>query len=137
MMNRLCPSEKALSEYLSGAASAAESAAVERHLAVCGKCRQLLSEAYAVVSRRDMPEILEDISSGMGRNRWALIALLSLVCSFFLGRYFLQFLAVFMISGARWISETKDRKILIMINEAWKRGDAGHLEEILSKKGKT
>jgi len=132
MMNRICPSDTVLAEYMSGVASPPDRAAVERHLAVCRECRILLSEAHAVVSRTDIREILAGVSAALHRNRWALAAAVSLGCSFFFGKHFLQFLAAFLVSGGRWIAETKNRKMLIMINEAWKRGNAGKLDELLS-----
>lgn len=133
-MNRICPSEAMLSEYMGGVLSTAEKPSVERHLAVCRECRVLLSEAHAVVSRTDIREILAGVSAAALKNRWALAAAISLGCSFFFGKYFLQFLAAFLVSGGKWIAETKNHKMLIMINEAWKHGDTSKLNKILSKK---
>ena len=60
-------------------------------------------------------------------------ATLAFLCSFIIPRYFLQFIAAFVILGAKWVVDTKTTKTLIMIQEAWKRGDKDEAGKILTR----
>jgi len=51
------PPEERLSEYLDGALTEAEAAALEAHLGACGPCRELLSDLRRVLARA---QALED-----------------------------------------------------------------------------
>lgn len=132
-MNRICPSEEILSEYLAGILPQEDISRLEEHLAKCSGCRETLSDAYHITSRPEAREILLEVPKWVKRNKWLMAASISFLCSFVIPRYFLQFLAAFVILGAKWVIDTKTTKTLIMIQEAWKRGDKDEAGKILSK----
>jgi len=123
MNNRLCPSEKILSEYLGNALSVKDSAKTEEHLAGCTECRKLLAETHDILSRPDPGETIRAVFRWIGKNRWFFGAFISLIFSFLLRKYFLQFLAACLLMGGKWIIDSKTTRMLIMIHEAWKHGD--------------
>lgn len=132
-MNRICPSEEVLSEYLAGGLSGEKRENIERHLSKCTSCRRLIAEAYHVTKGFDASEARHHLLLRLRRNIWILLGLISLLFSFLIPRYFLQLLALFIILGAKWIIDSRSTKTLIMISEAWKRGDKKQAEEMLSE----
>lgn len=132
-MNRICPSEEILSEYLAGILPQEDISHLEEHLAKCSGCRETLAEAYHITSKPEARELLHEIRRWIKRNMWLTAAGVSFLCSFIIPRYFLQFIAAFVILGAKWVIDTKTTKTLIMIQEAWKRGDKDEAGKILSK----
>ena len=133
MNDRICPSEEILSEYLNGTLAPEDKTRTERHLAGCATCRKLLAEAHDVISKPDIHEVINNITTWIKKNRWFIGALSNLIASFLFSRYFLQFLAAGLLMGAKWIIDSKATKMLIMIHEAYKRGDAVAAKDILSK----
>ncbi len=133
MKNRICPSEDVLSEYLNGLLSAEDRIGVEKHLAGCAGCRQLLVETQEILKKPDIREIKRKLLTRLKDNRWLIGALITLALSFIFSKYFLQFLAACLLMGAKWIIDAKTTKMLILIHEAWKRGDRDKADEILSQ----
>lgn len=132
-MNRICPSEEVLSGYLSGVLPEEDKNDLETHLCKCKNCRILLADSYHITKGPDAGEIRRKVSGWINKNKWLLAASISFVLSFAVPRYFLQFLAAFVILGAKWAIDAKSAKTLIMISEAWKRGDKKKTEEIISR----
>ncbi|NQT33430.1 MAG: hypothetical protein HQ594_07150 [Candidatus Omnitrophica bacterium] len=120
-MNRLCPSEDILSRYISHSLSHENKLVVEEHLIRCGQCRKLIVEAHEVLTNPDMWEIMNKILLWIKKNRWLTGSLVSLVLSFFFSEYFLQFLLIAFLLGAKWIVDARATRMLIMINESWKK----------------
>jgi hypothetical protein len=133
MGNRICSSETTLSEYLSGSSACNDRAAVEQHLVACSKCRQLLVEAHEVTSSRRVYEGYKKCLVRIMKNRWLVGALTTLVLSFLFSTYFFQFLAASLLMGSKWIVDMKTTRMLIMIHDAWKRGDKTGLNKELSR----
>jgi len=132
-MNRICPSEEILSEYLSGTLRQEDVLLLEEHLIKCESCRELLADAYHITSKRDITELLHKTRNWIKKNKWLIGAFVSFILSFILPRYFLQFIAAFVVLGAKWVLDAKTTKTLIMISEAWKRGDKDEAGKILSR----
>jgi hypothetical protein len=133
IMNRICPSEEILSEYISGILSPEDRIGVEKHLASCDKCRKLVAETHDIINKCSINEIKNALLCWIGKNRWLLGASVTFVCSFLFPKYFLQFLTACLLLGAKWIIDAKNTKMLIMIYEAWKRSDKDKAGEILSR----
>jgi len=132
-MNRICPSEEILSEYLCGALSGEAKDELERHLASCADCRRLLAEAHDVVKRPVLLRALSRAAGSMRRNLWLAGAACSFLLSFIYPRYFLQFLVACLIMGGKWIMDSRTSRILIMVQEAWKSGDRDKAEDLIHR----
>jgi len=57
------------------------------------------------------------------KNIWLLLSLASIVTSFFVARYFLQFLILSVIFGLKWVLDRESLRTLIMIYTTWKKHD--------------
>lgn len=132
-MNRLCPSEEILSEYISGVIDEKTRFEVEKHLVTCHDCRKILVETYDVINSFDISEIWRSFLHAFSTNRWLIASSLAFLASFIFPRHFLQFLTASLLTGAKWILDAKNTRMLIMIHEAWKSGDKTKQEEILSR----
>jgi hypothetical protein len=133
MNNRICPPEEILSEYLAGVLRQEERPELEKHLAGCARCRRLLAEAYEIVNAPDFRQIKENIMTIIKNNHWFIGAAISFVLSFLFPEYFLQFLSASLLMGAKWIIDSKTTKMLIMVHEAWKRGDKETTDKVFSR----
>jgi hypothetical protein len=131
-MNRICPTEELLSEYLSGTISPEDRKAVESHLASCADCRKLLSEAYDVLITPDLHEIFFNIKRWLRKNIWLIVAVSALASSFFFPKYFIQLITATILSGTKWIIDAKTTKMLITIYETWKKSDKDTTDSIFS-----
>ncbi len=120
-MNRICPTEELLSEYLSGDISAEERERVEKHLVSCAKCRRLVAEAHDIVKKPDTDEILNILRRRARENLWFLGALSALLLSFIFPKYFIQFLVACLLLGIKWVIDSKTTRTLIMVHEALSR----------------
>ncbi|MFH1552446.1 MAG: zf-HC2 domain-containing protein [Candidatus Omnitrophota bacterium] len=132
-MNRICPSAEILSEYLSGVLPPEDKERVEKHLAGCAECRRLVVETYDIINKPDLHEIRNKLFQWARKNRWFIGSFVAFVFSFLFPRYFLQFLVACLLMGAKWALDSKTARLLIMIHEAWKRGDTDATDEILSR----
>ncbi|MBU0571025.1 MAG: zf-HC2 domain-containing protein [Candidatus Omnitrophica bacterium] len=132
MKNRICPSIEVLSGYLAGSLAGDEKIAMERHLTGCPRCRQLLVETYEIMSSRGIHKRCKKWLDLAVKNRWFMGAQAALILSFFFPAYFVQFLTACFLMGCKWIIDAKTTKMLIMIHEAWKRGEKTELDKELS-----
>lgn len=127
--NRICPSEKILSEYTSNVLSSEDRNNVEKHLSVCSDCRQLVSETHEILNKPALRFIRHKITALLKTNQWIIGASVAFICSFLFPKYFLQFLSASLIMSAKWIIDAKTTKMLITIYEAWKSGTSKKEEE--------
>ena len=132
-MNRLCPSEETLSEYISGILPEEEKPPVEKHLASCNICRKLLLETYDITNKPDLNELKVQVIGWIIKNKWLTGAAGALILSFFFPKYFLQFLSAAVVLGAKWIIDAKTTRTLIMINEAYKENSKIKIKNEKSK----
>ncbi|MDD5634483.1 MAG: zf-HC2 domain-containing protein [Candidatus Omnitrophica bacterium] len=135
-MNRLCPTEKTLSEYTSNVISPENRKLVERHLASCAECRKLVIDTYDLLNRFDRWKMLRNIKNFILHNKWGIASAVFLLLSFIHPRYFLQFLVASLITGTKWIIDSKQTKMLIMIHEALKTTDKEKIESIVTQSGR-
>jgi len=128
-MNRMCPSEEILSAYLSNTLPYDQKIWIEEHLIKCDKCRILIADTHKIVNEFDLKHSLRHILSLFTHNIFLMISLVTLVLSFLFPEYFLQFLTASVLSGIKWIVDSKSIKMLIMIHEAWKHGNKDNLSD--------
>lgn len=132
-MNRICPEEEKLAEYISGLMSGEELVSMEEHLDRCDSCRKLAFEAHEIITRPDCGRMVRRIFGYFQKNLWIVLAAVFFLCSFIFRGYFLQLLALTVISSLKWIIDSRNTRLLVTIHEAWKRGDKEKTEHILSK----
>ncbi len=71
------------------------------------------------------------------RNVWLIAFMSSFAASFFLPRFFLQFLILSVIFGLKWVFDKASTRTLVMIYHAWKRRDRNtdkEIEDILGER---
>ena len=124
-INIRCLDEKALSAYLDERISDAERERIERHVGDCNICLDMLLVAYESQGRnRKCPPILKDrIKNRLGLRqakkrpelKWLFAGLVFFALSFIFRHYFLQFLAIAVTLGFKWVMEGEGAKRVIMI----------------------
>jgi hypothetical protein len=107
-----CPSEVLLSDYLQGRLSQREKEEVERHIADCPLCLDILVVAKDV-TKENKKHYLKTLK--ILKYKWPIGAGISLILSFFFPRYFLQFLIITLILGLKWAFEGEGAKNLIIM----------------------
>ena len=123
IMNRICPSEEMLSEYLCGVSSLEERTGIEAHISTCKECRELLAEADEIIKIPVPVVLVRRTASWCRKNLWLIICIASLLSSFMFPKYFLQSLAGFVLTGIKWIVDMKAVKTMIMIRETYKHSN--------------
>ncbi|MBI1976663.1 MAG: hypothetical protein HYS56_04055 [Candidatus Omnitrophica bacterium] len=149
-----CLSELVIHRFLEKKSGAAEREKVEKHLLECYDCLQWMAEIskaktafergalksssgqqWAEKIKKELPP--QRVLSVKHRTwGWLMAAIVSFGCSFFFRRYFVQFSAAALFFGIKWIVETRTTKVLIAVQDAWRRGDRQTAEELLEKLGK-
>ncbi|MDP8299837.1 MAG: zf-HC2 domain-containing protein [Candidatus Tantalella remota] len=132
-MHRICLSEEVLSEYIGGVLSSKERDSVEEHLSRCSRCRKMVSDVHTVLKKSSAGKIRAKLRGWLKRNFWLIGSFLAFVFSFFLSGYFFQLLTAAALMGAKWVFDSRTSKTLIMVYEAWKKGDKEGTEELLSR----
>lgn len=125
-----CPEEHLLNGYLTGGLEPHEREALEKHLEGCPYCIYKIAEAYEIVHQDVLTGGIMDIVKKI--NVWAVLSVVFFLCSFTIPHFFIQFLAAACLFGLKWIIDSKNTKLLIMIYDAWKHGgekEAGRIIE--------
>ena len=127
-----CLDEKTLSSYLDEKLADAERKKIEEHVADCNICLDMLLVAYEAQKKRfstlrlrritrtiffrtNQAVTVEKIRKKRPELKWLFGALFFFALSFALRHYFLQFLAVAVILGFKWVMEGEGAKRVIMI----------------------
>ena len=107
-----CPSELELGKYLDRTLSVRQKERIEKHLADCGCCLDLL-----VVAKDAMKELERkvNIAQSIAKQKWFILSMVSFLLSFFIKRYFFQFLTLSLILGIKWALSAEGSKNLVMI----------------------
>ena len=129
------PTNVMLADYLDNLLSRDDRGRVEAHAAVCGECRDKMVCAYGSVrSFRKSSSTGKRKARPMGRiNLYLVLAVVSFALSFALPRFFLQLLVATLLLGAKWITDSKTTKMLVMIHEAWKNGGEREASEVIRR----
>lgn len=129
----LCLSEVELNDYLNGTVSEERQAEIEGHLKDCSACLEKLIFAYQAVKefKKTESEGVKIMKSMWKKNMWLLGAIVTFALSFFVRRYFIQLLVATILMGAKWIFDSINARILIMIYQAWKKGGEEEASKIL------
>lgn len=108
----LCPSELELGRYLDRTLSSGQKERIEKHVADCGYCLDLLVVAKDTIgdSKKKV-----NIAQKIARQKWFILSMLGFLLSFFIKRYFFQFLTLSLIFGIKWALSTEGSRNLVMI----------------------
>ena len=119
-----CLSEADLNDYLSGKITKEKKAELENHLKDCNTCLEKLAFAYETVEEfnKTKSKGVKSMKSSWKKNLWLVGAIIAFALSFFAPRYFVQLLVATILMGTKWIFDSVNARILIMIYEAWKKG---------------
>ena len=126
---KVCITENDISEYLSGKISKDRRNEIENHLNECGSCLDSLVFAYKTVEEFNKKGEKSMRSSKI--NIWLVGTIIAFIISFVFPRYFVQALVAAILLGAKWIFESVNARILIMIYDAWKKGGEEEATKIL------
>lgn len=125
-----CVSEAELNDYLNRSLDKGKRQMIEEHLNDCDACLGKILFAHETLEEFRNQKIKER-SVMIRKNIWLAGAVIAFVFSFLIPRYFLQFLTATIILGAKWIFESSNARILIMIYDAWKRGGEKEASRII------
>ena len=128
----LCISEVELNDYLSGATSGKAKSEIENHLADCAACVEKLVFAYETARDFNKTKGEKHMKSAWKINVWLLGAILAFALSFLVPRYFVQLLVATILLGTKWIFDSVNARILIMIYDAWNKGGEQEAGKILN-----
>ena len=131
-----CPSESELAEYLGGHLLRKKRNDIESHLSSCMACMEdlILARKAANLDTKKGPAAKnKNFKNWLKKNSWLFLALISFFLSFIYSRYFIQFLVATLVLSGKWIFETVNARILIMIYDAWKRGGEKEVSKILER----
>ena len=130
-----CVSDIDLNDYLSNALSPEKRSGVEQHLANCNICLEKLVFAYQAVEDFNKSKLkgTKPMKPNWKKNLWLIGAIITFVLSFTVPRYYMQLLVATILMAAKWIFDSVNARILIMIYDAWKRGGERETSKILEK----
>lgn len=115
---RICPDELELSAYYCGKLNAEERLGIEAHLVKCNACRKLVAETHEVLASRTRFDIFKRVAGHIKKNIWLYGAVAAFALSFIIPKHFLQFLAIALLMGIKWIIDSKTTKMLITVYDA-------------------
>ncbi|OGX50444.1 MAG: hypothetical protein A3G37_00850 [Omnitrophica WOR_2 bacterium RIFCSPLOWO2_12_FULL_46_30] len=122
-----CPAELKLAKYLEGSLPSNMRQDIEKHLADCPFCLDLL-----VVTRNVLNGEGQAKPSGFRRLRmqkWLILTGISFALSFVIRRFFLQFLFLSLILGIKWALSSEGSRNLVMIFRSLSHRGAEDKEE--------
>jgi len=116
-----CINEVIINDYLNGKLSGRKKEEIESHLAECPECLETLVFAYQAVNEYKKPE-RKKMNKKWKKNIWLIGAIIAFTLSFFFREYFVQFLVAAILLGLKWIFDSTNARMLIMIYDAWRKG---------------
>ena len=122
------PTDVELADLLSGCLSKIARSRIEKHISSCRECMDKIVASHETVDlyKKNTPSKKRKDAKVKKINLYLLLAILSFSLSFLAPRYFIQSLVATLLLGIKWVVDSKTTKMLVMINEAWKKdGDRG------------
>ena len=132
---KTCAKDSEINDYLSGKLSPERKLELENHFADCTGCLDKLVFAHQTVKEFGETGLKGRVNmkSKWVRHLWLIGAIITFILSFLFREYFLQFLTATALLGAKWIFDSVNARILIMIYEAWKKGGKDEAARILDR----
>ncbi len=129
---RIHLTEVELADFLTDSLSPEERRRREEHLGICDECLVRMVSAYESVAAFRKDKTFKRKGNFMKKiNFYLVLATLTFTLSFMAPGYFLQLLTATLLLGAKWIVDSKSTKMLVMIYEAWKKGDERETSRII------
>ena len=75
--------------------------------------------------------VIKWLPKNFKKNKWLIASITAFALSFAFPPVFLQFLLAAGILGGKWIFDSENAKTLIMIYNAWKKGDEKEVKDML------
>ena len=138
-----CLSEQVLMDYFEQKLNREDCQNAENHLAGCSFCRSQLSlifEARDVYKRGKSSKVPAEFiqrakallmaDKRIKKNLFLAGTIMFFTASFFVPKYFFQFLVVTLILGMRWVFESEGGRTLIMVLDSWRRHSHNQDDEI-------
>ena len=127
------PNETALAGFLDASLPEMERRRIEAHLSSCDECLAAVVLADEAVEKFRKDRRRKNRRGFLKmRNIYLAIAIISFAVSFALPRFFIQSLVATLLFGMKWIADTRSTKTLVMIHDAWRRGEDKEVSRILS-----
>ena len=134
-MNKLkiCLSEAKLNDYLNNTLQELEKKEVEEHLTGCNTCLDKLVFAYktAMEFNDSGRKEVKNMKSLWKKNLWLIGSIIAFVLSFVMPRYFIHALVASILMAIKWIFDSVNARILIMIYDAWSKGGEKEASKML------
>jgi len=127
----LCINEVVINDYLNEKVTGRKKEEIESHLAGCGECLDALVFAYQTVDEYRKTKGEKKMKLNWKKHIWLIGAIIAFTLSFFESGYFAQFLVAAILMGAKWIFDTTNARMLIMIYDAWQKGGEKEASRIL------
>jgi hypothetical protein len=127
------PTEVEFANYLGHLLTGKAAKKIEDHIARCPECLEILVSAYeSVETFGKKRRIKKGRGSFMKKiNIYLILAVISFLLSFAVPQYFIQLLVATLLLGIKWIMDAKSTKMLVMIYDAWKKGEDKEVSRIL------
>lgn len=123
-----CPAELELAKYLEGTLPSGKRQDIEKHLADCPYCLDLLVAARSVLKQET--QIRPSWFNRFKKQKWLILTAVSFLLSFVVRRFFLQFLFLALISGIKWALGSEGSRNLVMIFRSLSHRGAEEKEEV-------
>ncbi|MFH1519373.1 MAG: hypothetical protein ABIE75_02240 [Candidatus Omnitrophota bacterium] len=150
-----CLGQEVLLDYLGSKLGSQERKGVEEHLSRCNFCLSQLNLAFEA-KKSNIRNIGGKVPSGLVNKAKALLkngkntigkgrvsrmkknlslagAIMFFIISFLLPKYFMQCLVAAFVLGIRWVLESENGRILIMVFDSWRRHSRDENDEISNR----
>ena len=127
------PNETTLAGFLDASIPKTERSRIEAHLSLCDECLTAAVSADEAVEKFQKDRRRKNRRNFLKMtNIYLAIAVISFAVSFAIPRFFIQSLVATLLFGMKWIADSRTTKTLVMIHDAWRRGEDKEVSRILS-----
>ncbi len=129
------PTDTELAGFLARSLPKNDRKRIEAHLGACDECLDSALAAYDSVSSFGKRYRKKGLNIQIFKkiNIYLLLTAISFSLSFVMPRFFIQLLVATLLLGIKWVTDSKSARMLIMINEAWKRDGSRGVSETIEK----
>jgi len=130
-----CPNESELVDYISNSVSRKRRNEIDTHLQDCMACMEdiVLAQKISTSHDKNLPGVGKGLKTWLKKNVFLLLSILTFALSFLLSHYFVQLLVATLILAGKWIFDTVNARILIMIYDAWKKGGESEVRRVMER----